>query len=493
MLRPIRSYIFDIVSMILVMCVSAAEALYGITRQGLDVNEGVLLTVGAGIAKGSIPYKDLFFIHTPFAYFWLSWITPHPSQLAFAHYVEAVVFVLGSLTVFVIGKKIHNTLTGLVAALLVLSDPFTLIFRVQLGPENWLKLFSLVTLACLLVWVENHNGKWLMLAGAAAAAAFWSFQFGAVTIILVFSVIIWNNFKAHQSRIIRYQLLMTLAGMLIVSVPFLAYFAINNVMGQFVQAIIGVPLAENAGVSGMLDRVLTLQSPLHLVVYTNKYADFENKLLWPVFWLYLIYTAWRWGHNGKTDKSILLILYFSMFYLAILAYWPNSPQHTFPLTPIMEVGAASLIVILFERQITWLRALRIHPSHIFHLRSNLIPFISGILLLSIISMSIVSVPSSIQKVQDFWLEAPPLEVVAYIDRWTTPSQRIIVPSSPLTYYFSERQPAIAHFFHGYKTESAEAAEIRTAIKTKSAALIVIDITSNNFVEFVIRDEVTHSG
>jgi len=496
MFRPIRSYIFDIVSIILIICVSAAEALYDINRQVPDINEGVLLTAGAGIAKGFIPYKDLFFIHTPFAYFWLSWIALHPSQLAFAHYVEAVVFVLGSLTVFVIGRKIRNTLTGLVAALLVLSDLFTLIFRVQLGPENWLKFFGLVTLACLLVWVEHHSRKWLMLAGAAAAAAFWSFQFGALAVILVFLVIIWNNFKTRPPRIIGYQLLIALAGMLIVSAPFLTYFAVNNVMGQFVQAVIGVPLVQNGGASGMLDRLLSLQSPLHPVIVANVYADLESKLLWPVFWLYLIYTGWRWGHNGKSDKSMLLIVYFSMFYLAITAYEPNFAQHTLPLIPIMEVGAASLIATVFEREITWLRALRIHPSHIFHLRSNLIPFISGILLLSIISISIVSVPSSIQKVQNYYkggADVPPPSLVAYIDRWTTPSQRIIVPSSPLTYYFSERQPAIAHYFHCYTTEAVEALEIGTAIYTRRAALVVIDNTSGNSVELAIRFEVIHSG
>jgi hypothetical protein len=407
--------------------------------------------------------------------------------------VEAVVFVLSSLMVFVVGKRIHNTLTGLVAALLVLSDPFTLIFRVQLGPENWLKFFGLVTLACLLVWVESHSGRWLMLAGAASAAAFWSFQFGALAVILVFSAVIWGNFhEPPHSRIIRDELLTALVGMLIVSAPFLAYFIINNATTQFIQAIIRVPFTETSATPGMIDRVLSLQSPLHMIVYT--YPNFENKLLWPIFLVYLFHTSWRWGHDGKADKSILLIAYFASFYLVIIAYWPNSAQHTLPLTPIMAVGAASLIVTLFEREITWLRALLIHPARIFQLRSNIIPFISGILLLSIISMSVVSVPSSVQKVQGYWLEAPPSDLVAYIDRWTIPNQRILVPTSTLIYYFSERQPAIAHFFHGYTTDrNAELAEIRTAVRSKSVALIVIDVSSNDFVEFIIRDEVRRSA
>jgi hypothetical protein len=287
---------------------------------------------------------------------------------------------------------------------------------------------------------------------------------------------------------------MALAGMLIVSAPFLAYFAINNEMAQFVQAVIGTPVTENAG--GMLDRVLSLQSPLHWVAFTN-YVDFENKLLWPVFCLYLIYTCWRWGHNGKSDKNIPLIVYFSMFYMAILAYWPNSFTHVVPLIPIMEVGAASLIVTLFEREITWLRALRIHPSHIFHIRSNLIPFISGILLLSIISISIVNIPSSIQNVQRFSPEAtPPQSLVAYIDRWTTPNQRIIMLSSPLTYYFSERQPAIPYFFHGYETMDPKIVEeIQTCIYTKCAALIVVNyefIRTNIPGELALFGMVSHS-
>ena len=135
MLRPIRNFIFDIISVVLVICISAEEALFNINKQGLNYDEGVFLTIGSGIAKGSVLYKDLFDVKTPLVYFWLSWIATYPSQLAFAHYVEAVVFVLSSIMVFVMGKQIHNTLTGLVAALLLLSDPFTLIFRVQLGPR----------------------------------------------------------------------------------------------------------------------------------------------------------------------------------------------------------------------------------------------------------------------------------------------------------------------------------------------------------------------
>jgi hypothetical protein len=98
-------------------------------------------------------------------------------------------------------------------------------------------------------------------------------------------------------------------------------------------------------------------------------------------------------------------------------------------------------------------------------------------------VSVVSVPSSVQKVQGYWLEAPPSDLVAYIDRWTTPNQRILVPTSTLTYYFSERQPAIAHFFHGYATDrSAELVQIRAAVRSKSSALIVIDVLSNDPIE-----------
>jgi hypothetical protein len=495
MLRQVRSYVFDVISIVLVICISAAGASYNISKQGIDTNEAIFLTIGSGIAKGSVLYKDLFDLKTPFDYFWLSWVAPNPSQLIYAHYAQAVVFVLSSLTVFVIGKKIHGTLAGLVAALLVCGDPLILVFRLNLGPENWLNFFGLITLACLLMWVQSHSGKWLMLAGATAAAAFWSEQFGAVVVILVFLTVIWHKFHETKPRIILHELLTALAGMLILSAPFLAYFVLNNATTEFIQSAIRIPLANNAESPSIDERILNVQNPFHMVAGTV-FGNFQNPLLWPLFLLYLIITSWRWCHDRRSDKSILLIIYSLSFYLAIIAYWPSAPEHMLPLIAPLAMGAASLMVSLFERQLTWLRALRVLPSRIFQLRFNLYPIVTGIFLLSIICVSVVNVPSSIQKVQAYELEAPPSALVTYIDNTTSPNQRILVLASPSVYYFSQRQPAITHFFLSQKSYmNIQLAEIQTAINKKSAVLVVVDVSSDQQhpVELAVWEEVVRSA
>jgi hypothetical protein len=336
-----------------------------------------------------------------------------------------------------------------------------------------------------------------MLAGATAAAAFWSEQFGAVAVILVFSTVIWNKFHETKPRIVRDELLTALAGMLILSAPILFYFVVNNAATEFIQSVILVPLTWHAEAPSIGERILNVQNPFHMVAGTV-FANFKNWLLWPLFLVYLIITSWRWCHDRRSDKSFLLIIYSLSFYLAIIAYWPGGAQHTLPLISLLAIGAASLMVKLFERQLAWLRALRVRPSRIFQLRFNLFPVVTGIFLLLIMCVSAINVPSSIKNVQAYELEAPPSALVTYIDKTTSPNQRILALSSPSVYYFSQRQPAITHFFLGPKSSwfsNIQIAEIKTAINMKSAVLVVVDTSSDQQhpVEVALWEEVVRSA
>jgi hypothetical protein len=485
MLKQIRSYVLDVISILLVICISAAEASYNISKQGMDYNEGVFLTVGAAIAKGSVLYRDIVVDHGMIISFLLSRVAPDPSQLIYAHYLQAVVFVLCSLMAFVVGRMVHSRLAGLVATLLLLSDPLMLFYRVYIGPENWLSLFGLVTLACLLVWFQSHGRWWLVFAGAAAAAAFWAEQFGAVSVVLVLLAVV--RVKRERKRIVmRDDFLAAVTGMLVISAPFLTYLIINNVMIQFVQYTIGEPFTEQGfGASGILYRMSHIGSgPWYSV--ESQFLNLENNLLWPLFLAYLILTSWRWGRDGRTDKSILFITYFSLFYLLVIfVYSHNGPLHILPLTPVIAIGVASFIVSLFEREMNGLRALCIRPSRIFQLRFNLISMLTCIFLLAIICVSVINVPSTCRQVQG-WKNGdplPPSELIAYIDRWTAPNQRILALSLPYTYYLSERQPAIPYFFLGYESySSVQFAEMKTAIDMKSVTLVVVNFQSSHQVE-----------
>jgi hypothetical protein len=349
-----------------------------------------------------------------------------------------------------------------------------------------MNFFGLVTLACLLVWVQNHGKKWLMFAGVTAAAAFWSEQFGALSVTLVLFAVLWEGFHERCTpRSIRDGLLTALAGMLIMSAPFLIYLVTNGATSQFFQAIIGVPLSKNVAdvqASAVVDRVLDISDPFHFVSnWASRYLT--SKFLWPGILAYVVLTIWRWGRNGSTDKSILLLTYFSSLYSVTLVYRPIWETHVFFLIPLMAIGTASLMVFLLERQTTWLRAIRIRPSRVFRSRFNLIPIMAGIFLLSIICMSVVNVASSYQAVQGWGTaigaaEVPP-GVIAYIDKHTTASQRILATSNPMIYYLSGRQPAIAHFFvtpylFVSATSSIMPGEVQTCVDTKCAALIVVD-------------------
>jgi Dolichyl-phosphate-mannose-protein mannosyltransferase len=167
---PARSPLAD---MALVFATALAlRALFALAAANTyDFDEFVLLQLARDFAHGAVPYSQFKFFHPPGALLLLRVVQPLTDLWWPA--ARVLMFVLDSITaglVCLIGQRIYDRRSGLIAGLLYAFSPLSLVSAVRVGQDPLLTFFLVAGLGLVVSRTSNLSA---VVAGICFAAAVW--------------------------------------------------------------------------------------------------------------------------------------------------------------------------------------------------------------------------------------------------------------------------------------------------------------------------------
>ena len=227
-------------------------------------------TMGAGILRGQIPYRDLYEQKGPLLYF-IHALAALISKKTFIG-VFFIQIIICSVTHYY-SVKIASLYVTVSRRLYILSVPATMLLYSTRAyfygdsAEEMILPFYVISFYIILKTVKTKSlpgKKETAFIAFAAACAFWikytlcGFFFGAVIIFLVFSI------RHKQIKKLIPLIFVFLAAFVVSSLPVLAYFAVNNALGDLFTAYFynNIFLYRNVNdsipLSGILPYTLTI-------------------------------------------------------------------------------------------------------------------------------------------------------------------------------------------------------------------------------------------
>lgn len=215
----------------------------GLVCYGLFVNRGLGLSViGYSVApaervlQGEIPYRDFLFNYTP-GILWVNALLMKAfGPTLMATRIGLFVFKLATLlTLYHLGRKLTNRWTALVPVVLTLAWlGHQQIFSVY--PDQYLVLFALAGLLCMLNYDRTGGLRWLALCGLATGTVFlFKYNVGVLLAASCMAVVFLRELMttrrpAGAAKAIAFYAL----GFAVVAGALLAYLAYNNALGAMV-------------------------------------------------------------------------------------------------------------------------------------------------------------------------------------------------------------------------------------------------------------------
>lgn len=215
----------------------------GLVCYGLFVNRGLGLSViGYSIApservmQGEVPYRDFLFNYTP-GVLWVNALMMKAfGTTLMATRIGLFAFKLATLLLlYYLGRRLINRWAALVPVLLTLAWPgHQQLFNVY--PDQYLALFALSGLLCLLNYDRSNHPRWLLICGLAVGAAFlFKYNVGALLVAVGCVAIVAREWMTvHSASRVLKSVSVFLAGFTVVAVTFAGYLVYNHAFGAMV-------------------------------------------------------------------------------------------------------------------------------------------------------------------------------------------------------------------------------------------------------------------
>ncbi len=155
------------------VCALSLRMVFGlIVANTYDYDEFVLLLLARDFAHGAVPYKDFMFFHPPGALVFFRALEPLSSLWwPLARLAEAIVDSITAVLVLLIGIRLFDRRTALLAGLLYAVSPLAMIVGVRVGQDPLLTMLGTAAVACLVR--GDRNWYFTVGAGALLALAVW--------------------------------------------------------------------------------------------------------------------------------------------------------------------------------------------------------------------------------------------------------------------------------------------------------------------------------
>lgn len=214
----------------------------GLICYGMFFNRGLGLSViGYSIApaervmQGEVPYRDFLFNYTP----GILWVNAALMKVFGASLMATRIGLFAFklitlLTLFYIARRLTNPWSALVPVVLCLAWPgYQQVFNVY--PDQYLMLFALAGLICMLNYDETGSARWLILCGAAIGMVF-LFKYNVGVLLLALGTIAITMRGLMTTRLAGAAKAVALyaSGFAVIAAALIAYLAYNHALGAMV-------------------------------------------------------------------------------------------------------------------------------------------------------------------------------------------------------------------------------------------------------------------
>ena len=200
-----------------------------------DVDYHWYMTLGNGLIRGKLPYRDIFDHKGPIVYFISAFCCLFPKPGIAMLIFEIIVTSFFFFITFIMCKKILNTFYSLAAIPLLGFSIFTSWTR--FGHGAIVEEYCLPLLAFfLLIWLEfifekkDWNWQNSLIIGVCIGICFWIKL--TILIFFVVPIFIWIiiNLQKKKYQILIKSLILFLGGFLIITIPILLFYGLNNAL-----------------------------------------------------------------------------------------------------------------------------------------------------------------------------------------------------------------------------------------------------------------------
>lgn len=273
------------------------------------------LTMGRGILKGAIPYRDLYEQKGPLLYF-IHALAALISSKTFTG-VFLIQVMICAVTHYY-SLKIVSVYTEVSARVKILSVPFIMLLYSSNSyfygdsAEEMILPFYTITFFIILKSIKKEilpNRRETVLTAAGAAASFWikyslcGFFLGAVIFFFLYS------FRRKQMRELFRLIPVFIITFLVITVPILLYFVVNNAVGDLYTAYFynNIFLYKNIGESIPITGIL----PYTLIVMVLKLGD--NPYLAVMIVISLVFFILK--RNFSELLAYIMLLIFTVIFI----------------------------------------------------------------------------------------------------------------------------------------------------------------------------------
>ena len=293
------------------------------------------MTMGNGLVHGKIPYRDLFEQKGPIVYFVTAFCCLFQNPGIVMLIIEIFSMSLFFFFAYRICRKRLNSFYSLLALPILAFAIFTSNLKFATGgtvEEFCLPILTYLLLCWLEFLLEKRQWNWVrsLCVGLCFGIMLWVkytlFYFVLVPMLIWFII----SLRRRQYRALIMNILCMIAGILLISAPVLAFYAVHNALDDLFYVYFYVNLTAYG-------------APLTIIVFNTKLFFSTG----PIFLFLIFYTIIITAINLKLDKSHLLLLIGLLINILLLLCFCNGNIYQYTtLTPFTILGITNLLCFI---------------------------------------------------------------------------------------------------------------------------------------------------
>jgi len=303
-----------------------------------DIDYNWFMTMGHGLVAGKIPYRDLFEQKGPIIYFVTAFCCLFPNPNIAMLILEILSMSLFFFFTYYIANKRLNTFYSLIAVTIMAVAIFTSWCRIRSGAtveEFTLPIYAYFLLCWLEFLLEKRDWNWkrALCLGLCFGIILWV-KYTLVYFMLA-PMVIWLilSLRNHKYRAVITNLLTILAGVIIITLPIVIFFAANHALGDLIHVYFLINLTAYG-----------TTSPLVILVSFGTFFTMGLLLLFFILWGVIRFAIHHW-HEGTGWQLLVSFL----ITLALLTWSAKAITYYFSeLIPYGILGIIDVLTLLGE-------------------------------------------------------------------------------------------------------------------------------------------------
>lgn len=304
-----------------------------------DQDYNWFLTMGHGLVAGKLPYRDLFDHKGPIVYFVTAFCCLFKNPNLVMLFIEIICVSLFFFFAYRIAKKRLNAFFSLVVILvlaLAIHTSWCRMCSADAIEELFLPIYAYFLLCWLEFLIEHRTWNWIrsLCLGLCFGIIFWS-KYTLVYFMLA-PMLIWFilSLRAKQYRTITLNITMMLLGVVLITIPNVAFFAFNNALSD----LINVYFIVNLTAYGSSD-------PLMILFTAGVSFAIGPVALFLIIWGVVRFAIHRWHER----TGWLVLIAFLVNWILLVFTSKEIAYYFIGLFPYTILGAIDILTIISQK------------------------------------------------------------------------------------------------------------------------------------------------